>query len=301
MRACLHDGDWAGVRAAERGLVQLLGVAEYANRHAHHDLYTSWLCIMVGHPEFAAEWVKQDALDDAAAPPGGTAPPGGAAPCGGPGAYNALFSGFEDLVRARYLLATRRHHRLLALARSQDNSYGACGFLFGKVTFKVFEAVALYRTGARQEAFAALARAYALSRANGIDMPFIESGNDMRALGGAALLAREAGTGGAVGGVPGDWLRRVVRRSATFVKRLAYAGAEFRKARNLSSGVRLSPRESQLLADLCQGLSRMEIAESRRMSVNTVKSTLQMIYAKLGAENNVDAVRIALSRGLVPE
>lgn len=55
----------------------------------------------------------------------------------------------------------------------------------------------------------------------------------------------------------------------------------------------------ELLADLCHGLSRNEIAATRYLSINTVKTTLNMIYSKLGAGNNVDAVKIAIEKKLV--
>ena len=54
-----------------------------------------------------------------------------------------------------------------------------------------------------------------------------------------------------------------------------------------------------MLTDLYHGLSRAEIAAGRYLSVNTVKTILHGLYAKLGAENNVDAVRIALEKNLL--
>jgi len=193
-------------------------------------------------------------------------------------------------VRARYLLATRRHHRLLALARSQDNSYGACGFLFGKVTFKVFEAVALYRTGARQEAFAALARAYALSRANGIDMPFIEPGVHIRNL--VNLAIKLPG-----GEIPKAWLKEIRIRISTHVKRIQNLKMMENALSIDAEQTAPTEREIDLLADISQGLSLAEIAAKRKQSVQSVKLSLRILYDKLGTESSMDAVRIATSKG----
>jgi len=53
------------------------------------------------------------------------------------------------------------------------------------------------------------------------------------------------------------------------------------------------------LSDLYHGLSREEIAATRHISINTVKTVLQSVYIKLGANNNVDAIRIAIEKKLV--
>ena len=61
----------------------------------------------------------------------------------------------------------------------------------------------------------------------------------------------------------------------------------------------LSRREKDVLVGLCQGLTREEIAQTYNISTNTVKAMLPVIYDKLGATNNLDAVRIATSLELI--
>jgi DNA-binding CsgD family transcriptional regulator len=50
---------------------------------------------------------------------------------------------------------------------------------------------------------------------------------------------------------------------------------------------------------MSQGLSRTEIAAYRGISINTVKAMIQIIYEKLGADNSMDALRIAISKDLI--
>lgn len=61
----------------------------------------------------------------------------------------------------------------------------------------------------------------------------------------------------------------------------------------------LSPREVEVLRDLCQGKSNKEIAASLHISPLTVKTHLQSIFAKLGASDRSQAVAIALRSGIV--
>jgi LuxR family maltose regulon positive regulatory protein len=64
--------------------------------------------------------------------------------------------------------------------------------------------------------------------------------------------------------------------------------------------VPLSDREMAVLALLPSLLSAREIATEFSLSVNTVKSHIRSIYAKLGVSTRRDAVRAAQDRGLVP-
>jgi len=59
------------------------------------------------------------------------------------------------------------------------------------------------------------------------------------------------------------------------------------------SRIMLSPQEIAILRDLRDGLSRLEIAAKRALSVNTVKVHINSIYNKLGARNRADMFRIA--------
>jgi LuxR family maltose regulon positive regulatory protein len=47
-------------------------------------------------------------------------------------------------------------------------------------------------------------------------------------------------------------------------------------------------------------LTASEIADEFTLSVNTVKSHIRSIYAKLGASSRRDAVQRAFERGLLP-
>jgi DNA-binding NarL/FixJ family response regulator len=44
---------------------------------------------------------------------------------------------------------------------------------------------------------------------------------------------------------------------------------------------------------MCHGLSRTEIACNRSLSMSTIKTLIQTIYAKLGAQNTAEAIWIA--------
>jgi DNA-binding NarL/FixJ family response regulator len=61
----------------------------------------------------------------------------------------------------------------------------------------------------------------------------------------------------------------------------------------------LTPRETQVLELVADGLSNKAIAAALGVSDETVKFHLGSILGKLGASNRTDAVRLALKRGLV--
>ncbi len=62
---------------------------------------------------------------------------------------------------------------------------------------------------------------------------------------------------------------------------------------------RLTEREQVVLAELAQGKSTREIAKALVLSEETVKTHLTHIYQKLGVNDRVQAVALALRRGLI--
>jgi DNA-binding NarL/FixJ family response regulator len=65
-------------------------------------------------------------------------------------------------------------------------------------------------------------------------------------------------------------------------------------------GERLTAKESEILQELAIGLAAKEIAQRLFISEETVKTHLSRIYRKLGVDDRVKAVVIAIRRGLVP-
>ncbi|HDN80099.1 MAG: DNA-binding response regulator [Chloroflexi bacterium] len=61
----------------------------------------------------------------------------------------------------------------------------------------------------------------------------------------------------------------------------------------------LSPKEMEILRLISQGLSNKEIAAKLFLSENTIKGYVQEILRKLGARNRIEAIMIALRRGLI--
>lgn len=59
----------------------------------------------------------------------------------------------------------------------------------------------------------------------------------------------------------------------------------------------LSHREREILALLADGLGNKQIAARLDISVNTVKTHLEMLFDKLGASSRAEAVAIGVRRG----
>lgn len=70
-------------------------------------------------------------------------------------------------------------------------------------------------------------------------------------------------------------------------------------ANEIAARERLTDREREVLEELAQGKSTREMAESLVVAEETIKTHLTHIYQKLGVSDRVQAVALALRRGLV--
>jgi len=61
----------------------------------------------------------------------------------------------------------------------------------------------------------------------------------------------------------------------------------------------LTEREAEVLQLLAQGLANKQIALTLSISEHTVKFHVSGIYAKLGATNRTEAVRLGVRQGLI--
>jgi DNA-binding NarL/FixJ family response regulator len=70
--------------------------------------------------------------------------------------------------------------------------------------------------------------------------------------------------------------------------------------RNGGPTVELTPREQDVLELLAEGKSNAAIAEALFVSVHTVRNHVANLSAKLGAHSKLEALSIAVRRGLLP-
>ncbi len=61
----------------------------------------------------------------------------------------------------------------------------------------------------------------------------------------------------------------------------------------------LTPRESELLVLMTHGLTNRAIGERMFLSTNTVRNYVQSVLTKLGAHSKLEAVSVAVRRGIV--
>jgi LuxR family maltose regulon positive regulatory protein len=270
LRIGIAQGNFGKIQELLKELEAQLEMSGYSTRYVTYDIVSSWYYSLLGQPQFVADWLKGNFAQ---------------------GSLGLFQSDFGNFVKAKFHYAGGQYYELLSFLESGGIPYSA---LFGKLEMKVLEAACKYRIKNKDASLFALKEAYDLALSNGLTMPFIELGKDMRTLTSAAMREKECG-------IPHQWLETIKRKAATYAKRLVLVVSEYRKANRLDgeNDVPLSGRETDVLNDLWQGLSRAEIAAAHDLSVNTVKMILSSIYTKLGADNIADVIRAALDRKLI--
>ncbi|MDR2941857.1 MAG: LuxR C-terminal-related transcriptional regulator [Treponema sp.] len=268
LRISFTQGNYTKAEQALRETKSYLNEERYINRYINYDISLAWYYCVLCQPENIPDWLKENFS---------------------PYGHAAFTENFGNQVKARLCLMSRNYPPLLSYIHEMKTRES---FLFGKIEMLAIEACVHYKMKDKKLAFATLQEAYRSAAPNGIVIPFIELGKDMRTLSSSALKE-------SVRNIPKEWLGNINLKSASYAKRQIHLIAEYKRENLIYDSITLSVRENEILADLSHGLSRSEIAAGRGFSINTVKAVINNIYMKLGAENLADAIRIASERKIV--
>jgi len=269
LRIAIIRGNFAKCEEALTDMDAMLQSGKtYQNCYVVYNNALAWYYFFLRMPESFPDWLKEDCK---------------------PYRHAYFIENFENQLKLRYFYLTKSFPRFLAYTHEMRQRESV---LYGRVELLAMEACIFMKIKDKQKAIAVLKEAYDEAAPNGIILPFIELGKDMRTLTTSAL--KEPGCG-----IPAQWLEDLNRKAASFAKRQAYLVTEYQKANGIENDISLTPRELDILADILQGLSRTQIAANRNLSPNTVKTLVNIIYEKLEAENLVELVRIAIEKKLV--
>ncbi|MCL1897001.1 MAG: LuxR C-terminal-related transcriptional regulator, partial [Clostridiales bacterium] len=268
LRMAVCQGNFAKAEQTISDIEAQLEEYDYANRYITYDIAVGWYYTYLGLPGLVPDWLKEQFV---------------------PYGHTYFIENLGNRMKARYRYLTKDYPLLLAYMQEQRQREA---ILFGRVEMLSMEACVHFKMKNRPEALAVLKEAYETAAPNEVLIPFVALGKDMRTLCSAAL--KEPGLG-----IPAAWLETVKSKASSYAKRQSHVISEFRKAHNMEEDVVLSAREIEVLSDLSHGLSRSEIATGRGLSVNTVKMVINSVYAKLGAGNLADLIRIATERKMI--
>lgn len=206
--------------------------------------------------------------------------------------------GRERLIYALYLLHTESYREMAVLLELIEAVFKQRGAWYERYNARILQAICFMRMGGHDlQALEMLHQAYEMGYPHGLVAGFVEAGKHMRAL--VDLARRHPEFDFAP-----EWLEEVYKKASAHAKHLAAMQkkhAKTEKSAEAPAKIQLSRREMSILHSLASGLTRNEIAREDGVSVNTVKSSIKSIYNKLGAVNRADAVRTAISIGLIKE
>jgi LuxR family maltose regulon positive regulatory protein len=211
IRISLYQGTHDKIPRYLRLLEAQLSQKGYFNRDTYYDIVTGGFYLRLGQTEKLASWLKNDFEESD---------------------LNSLAYGLETMVRIKYHFYQKRYTAALALMENQKSIYGHSGYLFGKISFKLLEALCRYRIKDMPGATSALEAAYELESPNGLDMSFIEMGREMAALVSAVLKEesyRESAGSGA-GRIPREWLVKIRRAALAYERNISAAARIFTDA-----------------------------------------------------------------------
>ena len=273
LRISMQEGDLALARETLKQLQEQLKYPDFWSRRLLYDLFTGYFYAQIEIPEMVPRWLvanESDILSDVHIP------------------------NIELFICAKCYMALNKYTQVLSVLSCSVSRDAHERFLLGELTFALLAAVARLKTGDTAGAIADFERAWRLSFDGEFEMPFVELGKNLHPLTKAVAASEQERSG-----IAKDWLKAIDLKASVYAKKVNRISNAFKKEKNIESAIRLSQRELQALNDLYHGLSREEMAANRYLSINTVKKILQSLYIKLDANNNVDAIRIAIEKKLI--
>ncbi len=268
LRMALWQGNREKAEQLLRDMENKLTKESQAYRFFNYDAALGWYYCALRQPGMVPSWLREKFA---------------------PYRHAYFVENLGNQIKARYHYLTRDYAPMLAYIEGVRRRES---ILYGRVEMLAMKACTHYNMKDRAAAFGALRGAYQEASPNGILVPFVELGKDMRTLVSAAMHEPSCD-------IPHVWLETVKRKSASFAKYQSLMISSYQKASGKAGGIRLSPREHEILIDLYRGLTRLEIAAKQALSTNTVNSAVGSIFNKLGAHSVADAVRIAAEENLV--
>jgi len=271
LRMAALEGDSSLAKAVLKQMRSYLDNTDFWNRQLYYDLYTGAFYSLIGLPDMVPQWLVMDENEMA---------------------FEIRIPTRELTISALYYISSKKYQHALTIL---SNSYPRAPrerFLFGELKLLLLTAIARVKTDDVKGAVADFEKAYKMSFDGVFEMFFIERGKELHPLVVAALKQGACA-------IPEEWLKMIDRKASIYAKKTAVVAHALKGESGHKEAAALSDREREVLIDLYHGLSREEIAVNRYLSINTVKKILQSIYVKLDANNNVDAVRIALERKLI--
>jgi len=271
LQIALHEGNTVLVKGILKQLRSHLSNPNFWNRQLDYDLYTGFFYTKTELLEKMPQWLILDELETKV--------------------EQHIFSR-ELIVTLSSYISSKKYHQALSVVCTPYPREAHERFLFGELRITLMTAVARIRTCDIKGAMRDFQKAYEASFEGLFELFFIELGKELHPLVEAAIKDEDVT-------IPTRWLRQIDRKASIYAKKSAMVATSLKSKRKDQHIAPLSNRESQVLVDLYHGLSREEIALNQHLSINTVKKILQSIYTKLDANNKVDAVRIAIEKGLV--
>lgn len=243
------------------------------------EMFAARRSIIRGDLDSAEEWIKRRAVDSNLAPPESS---------GSQDLLLARMWKYEQAIRARFLIAKAHFAEALNLLDQLKEVADKLDRLYLKIDLQIMRALVIHAQGNQQLAADILHDTLQLAEPEGYKRVFLDHGARL-----VGLLENIA-------------TRTIDPQLGAYVQELLSAFTTISEGR--ISGTRradstlietLSEREMEVLRLLSSSLSSTEMAAELSISVNTLRSHLKNIYAKLDAHSRYEAIARAKEAGLL--
>lgn len=232
------------------------------------DIAESWLNLSLGRDYLMADWIVHDSQ---------------AAELIAPWNY-----GTNRVLKALHLLVNEQYNEVLQYADCTIEVFKKRAYNLLNITFYGIKAFAYHELGDKKKSVESMQEVYEWSIGCDLKMPLIELNRFVRPIIENCRRDEECT-------IPLDWLDEMDKKAASYYVYLYNVRKRHDEKERVETSIleNLSGAEKRLLLSIAEGLTAKEIAEIQGRTVSTIKGMSRRLYAKIGAKNKADAIRIA--------
>lgn len=280
IKICAARGKYSNAIIVMRDMLELMNYRKALIYLSTIDMCTAVFNLLTGDIRHIPRWLQDGEITASSA--------------------NRAGFGIEFLIYAQVLLSKQEYIRIESIIPKMFETYSMFNNQYGIIRTHLIAALVDGHLYGLEKAVASLNAAFAITEADRLTMPYLEYGEYLLPV----FKALEKNHDNLDAAFSGKWLEDIKKKMKNYQNaisrfRTGFNAVHYEKITDVKGKIRLTKREMEILRLIVEGFSGEEIAKRLYVTPINVRVITSKIYAKLGVNSRVEAVKKTIENGLL--